>query len=456
MLRFTKDFNCCKTVSCKNFGITESDTYIQKSERLGYLSTECKLCGSNPPWINNALVKKVLAEKLQLHFGRKVVGCKKCSPTFFMTTTPPSKLHGFTSAGTQRKKCKQCGAVFTLPDFKNIEALKTVLASLTAKKEIKNAIKESGLSARLYYFYLNKLALVLSNFSRLNEQKILQQKSLGMHSEGRLVSLSHQRGLYVLFTAEFNSGYILLQTNNLTKHQFASEFIYHETKNTLASNIDSDNLEKVLLARYQNNLKRNHFEQLIVGELKPIVKCNAIYPDKVAYVHFQMLKVFTEGGQQYEHYIEHESTLRSASLMSSFSAIKDATANVYFFLPFVRSNIDKNGSLNGRPIGWWNDIWFSNKVGAFCPVTRKLKGSPSFSLNRGDAIENFYQYINKSMNKNCNSMQVINNISEIYRVIYNYCVIEKEQTAASRLGLTDNVYQPETLLEEALRQISAE
>ncbi|WP_022941625.1 hypothetical protein [Psychromonas hadalis] len=452
MLIFTKDFNCCKTVICENFGVSESDTYIKKSERLGYLSTECTLCGSNPPWINNELVKKVLAEKLQLNFGQKIVGCKKCSPTFFITATPPSKLHGFTSAGTQRKKCTHCGAVFTLPDFKSTDALKIVLASLMAKKEIKNAIKESGLSARLYYFYLNKLALILSNFSRINEQKILQREYLGMHSEGRLVSLSHQRGLYVLFTAEIESGYILLQTNNLTKHQFADKFIYHETKNTLASNIDSDNLEEILLARYQNNLKRNHFEQVIVGDLKPIVKCNAIYPDKVAYVHFQLLKAFTEGVQQYEHYIEHESTLRAAALMSSFSSIKNATANIYFFLPFVGSN----QNLKGKPIGWWNDIWFSNEVGAFCPVTCKLKGSPSFSLHTGDAIENFYRYINNNMNKNCNSMQVIDNLSEIYRVIYNYCVIEKDQSAASRLGITDHVYQTEALLEEALQQIKGE
>jgi hypothetical protein len=452
MLRFTKDFNCCKTVGCDNFGVSDSDSYIQKSERLGYLSTECKLCGSNPPWINNELVKLVLAEKFEQQFAQKIVGCKKCSPYFFIAETLKSKRHGFTSAGTQRKKCSQCGIVFTLPDFKNSAALLMVLASVLSQKEIKTTIKESGLSARLYYFYLNKLALLFSNFSRMNENKILTRQYLGMHSEGRLLKLNHQRGLYCLFSAEIDSGYILLQTHNLTKHTFADEFIYHEKESTLATNIKSYNLEEVLLDRYQKNLTRNHFEQLIVGDLKPIVKCNAIYPDKVAYIHFQLLKAFTSKVGKYDHFIEHESTLRSASLMSSYVSIKSTRANVYYYLPFVGG--DEN--LNGKRLGWWNDIWFSNKVGAFSPITCKLKPYPTFSLNKGDAIEHFYQYLNKNVNKNTSSMQVIDNIFEIHRVIYNYCIPFEGQTAACLLGLSDKNYQPEHLFDEALKQMSTE
>jgi hypothetical protein len=72
MFKFTDDFNCCKTVSCKNFAVINSDDYIQHSKRLGYLSIECKLCGSNPPWINNAVVEKILQEKLKFQFARKL------------------------------------------------------------------------------------------------------------------------------------------------------------------------------------------------------------------------------------------------------------------------------------------------------------------------------------------------------------------------------------------------
>ncbi len=423
---------------------------IQRSERLGYLSTECKLCGSNPPWINNDLIEEVLSEKLEQYFAHKAVGCNRCSPYFFITKTPQSKLHGFTSAGTQRKKCSQCGAVFTQSEYKNVDALKLVLASLQKKSEIKIAIKESGLSSRLYYFYLNKLAVIFSNFSHLNEQKILMNEYLGMHSEGRLLPLSHQRGIYALFTAEIESGYILLQTNNLTKQPVEDDFLYQESESTIVANIDSNNIEEVLLTRYESNLKRNHFEQLIIGKLKPITKCNAIYPDKVAYIHFQLLKVFTGDIKNYEHYIEHESTLRAAALMSSLPEIQTNTANVYYFLPLS----GQAGKLNGSAIGWWNDIWFSNELGAFCPITCKLKGQPNFSLKQAGAIDSYYNYLSSAVNKNVNSKQVIDNILEIYRVIYNYCSDNNEASKAQLLGVAERSYLPEQLLDRALEKIS--
>jgi len=450
MLKFRKNFNCCKSVACENFGVSESDSYIHQSERLGYLSVECTLCGSNPPWINNDLVAEVLAEKMEKQFGHKVVGCKKCSPYFFVNPSPSAKLHGFTSAGTQRKKCTHCSAIFTLPDFKNVDALQRVLASIVEKKEIKTAIKESGLAARLYYFYLNKLALIFSNFSHSNEEQVLQREYLGMHSEGRLLELTHQRGFYALFTAEIESGYILLQSNNLTKLSFSDAFIYKETANTMVTNIDSDNLELVLLDRYQSNLKRNTFEQLILGEVKPIINCNAIYPDKVAYIHFQLLSLMTDSVSYYEHYIEHETTLRSGALMSSLEELERGAANIYYFLPFNSEDI----KLTGKKLGWWGDIWFSNSVGAFSSVTGRLKANPTFMLKKGRAIEHFFDYYSSHLNKSVNSMQVIDDLSEIQRVLYNYCVEREGTTPACLLGITECTYQPAELLEIAIQQLS--
>lgn len=447
MLKFRKDFNCCKTVPCDNFGISDSDSYIHKSERLGYLSVECTLCGSNPPWINNDLVQQVLAEKLAKQFAHKLSGCKKCSGQFFVSDNPPAKLHGFTSAGTQRKKCSQCAHIFTQSEVKNVDALQGVLASLSLGQDIKSAIKSTGLAPRLYYFYLHKLALILSNFSRHNEEQALQRDYLGIHSEGRLIDLTHMRGFYTLFSAEIDSGYILLHNNNLTKLSFSDAFIYKEKVNTTVNNIDSDNLELVLLGRYQSNLKRNHFEQLILGDIKPIVKCNAIYPDKVAYIHFQLLKYITHNAQKYDHYIEHESILRSGALMSSLEDIERGDADVYYFLPFDSADSE----LTGKRLGWWGDIWFSNKVGAFSSVTRKLKAQPTFTLQKGQAIERFYQYLNGQLNKSVNSMQVIDDLSEIYRVLYNYCENDVDQSPATLLGISTKTYQPQQLLEAAIK-----
>ena len=375
MIKFREDFNCCKTVGCKNFGVVNSPDYIYKSRRLGYLSIECKACGSNPPWINNALANNILREKVEFQFGRKLTDCPKCYKYFFMTEKTDTKLYGYTSAGTQRKKCSQCHSIFSLQNFKNIDALKLVLSTIIANKEIRALIKSTGLSARLYYFYLNKLALILSNFSRLNEENVIKRKYLAMHTEGKVLHLDHHRGLYTLITSEVESGYILLQTNNLTKQSISEYYIYDEKDNTIISTLDSSNIENVLINRYQQNMRRNHFEQLLVGELKPITKCNLIYPDKLAYIHFQLLNAFTTKADTYDHYIEHESCLRSAALMASDSDIKKSNAGIYFFLPFPKTS----ENLQGKEIGWWKDKWFSHELGAYCPIVCKIKNKTTLN-----------------------------------------------------------------------------
>ncbi len=452
MVTFRKDFNCCKTVACKNFGVLDSEDYIYKSQRLGYWSTECKACGSHPPWINNALVKELLKEKLEFHFARKLTGCPQCHHCFFISKKTSAKRYGFTSAGTQRKKCSQCGAIFTQPKFKNIAALNAVLAAVIANKEIRASIKSSGLSARLYYFYLNKLALIFSNFSRLQEEAAMARKQLAMHSEGRVLHLTHQRGLYTLITEEVDSGYILLQTDNLSKQSISDYYRYDETDNTQILTRDSSNIENALIDRYRQNMQRNHFEQLLVGKLQAISNCQLIYPDKLAYVHFQLLNVFVEKVQHYAHYIEHESCLRAAALMAAYPDIKKGRAGVYFFLPFANNE----APLQGKEVGWWKDKWFSNRLGAYSPIVSPIKDGTDFKRPLGNSIALFYAYLDKHMYKGVNSMEVIANLCTIYRVIFNYCELDNGKSRANNFALNDKVYTPEALLDDALKTIMAE
>jgi len=451
MVEFRQNFNCCKTVGCKNFGVIDSPDYIYKSRRLGYLSIECKACGSNPPWINNRLVNDLLQEKLELQFGRKLTGCPDCYNYFFLSEKTTENLYGFTSAGSQRKRCSQCNAIFTLQKYKNISALKSLLATITSQQEMREALKSTGLSARLYYFYLNKLALILSNFSRLHEEKVIAKKQLAMHTEGRVLHFEHKRGVYTLITSEADSGYILLQNNNLTKQNLAANDIYRAVENSRISVQNLSNIENALIERYQQHMKRKHFEQLLVGELKPITKCHLIYPDKLAYIHFQLLNAFTLKAHKYIHYIEHESCLRAAALMASYSQIQKSNAQVYFFVPCTKTD----ERLQGKEIGWWKDRWFTNELGAYCHITSSIAGSDDFKLRASDSVELFYTYLDRQMNKGVNSISVIDNLSEIHRVIFNYCDLINSQTRANLFAVSGKVYTPESLLDDALAMIMA-
>jgi len=449
MFTFTKDFNCCKTVHCKNFALANSADYIQKSRQLGYLSIACTSCGSYPPWINNALVEQIINEKLAANFTRKLTACPKCAQYFFFSKNPESTLHGYTSAGTQRKRCSLCHAVFSQTNFKNINALRLVLSSIMANQEIKKSIKVTGLSARLYYFYLDKLAQLFVNFSRLNEEKVIRRKHLALYTQGKVVHLAHKRGFYSLLTSDTTSGYILLQNNNLTRECLAKEEVYDAQENTIISVNDKDNLETVLINRYDQHLKRKHFEQLLVGELKPFTKCHLIYPDKLVYAHFQLLNAFTAKTSSYTHYIEHESCFRSAALMASAADIKTAKAEVYFYFPSPPAS----EHLKGKKIGWWGDKWFSNASGAYCPITANTKFNADLKLTDTSSIALFYGYLNDNLNKGINSINVVDNLCEIHRIIFNYCALKNNTSRAKLLKVTDTIYTPESLLDAALKTI---
>ena len=451
MFKFRDDFNACKTIYCKNFGVVNSEDYVYKTRRLGYLAIDCAVCGSHPPWIDNQLIKKVLKEKFNAQFMQKLTGCPECNNAFFITNKTETTRHGYTSAGTPRKKCNRCGCVFTLQRYKNRDALNIVLNSVLFAGGKSSPIKETGLSARLYYFYLNKLALLLSNFSRLKEQASISTQHLAMHTQGKRVALGHQRGFYSFVTSEARSGYILLQSNNLTELQLQKKDLYSLVDDTRIVTDEHENIENILVDRYAQHLNRKHFEQLLCGPLKSVRNSNLIYPDKLAYVHFQLLKVFTDHREKYSYYIDHESAMRSAALMSVVDDIKEKQVDVSFFVPLKSSN----EVLQGKEIGWWKDKWFTNEQGAYCPILSQQK-KVNLPLFNTDGVEDFYSYLDKSLYKGVNSHRVIDNVSEIYRVIFNYCEVKNGRTTAQALLINEKAYTPKSLLEEALAVVASE
>lgn len=449
MKTFRKDFNSCKTVSCRNFGVIASKDYIYQSQRLGYLSVECKACGSNPPWVNNGVVSSTLDEKLSMQLGRKISDCPACHPYFFITDKTLSIRHGYTSAGIQRKKCCHCQRVFSLPHDKNMALYKVMLEAIFYGKSVNETIKSSGLSARLYYFYLDKIANLFRNFSRQNEETMVDCDYLALHTQGKVLHLAHQRGFYNLITSENDSGYVLLQSNNLTKQKLNPQEIYNSDKDTIITSSKDNNIERCLIDRYQQNLQRKHFEQLLIGPLKALSKCHLMYPNTLAYMHFQLLTAFTHRASHYNHYIEHESCLRSAALMASYDDIVQGHAGIYFVLPFA----DHHEKLKGREIGWWKDKWFSNDHGAYCAIVGDPMPNHLEQISANNSALEFHCYLDKHLNKNINSLNVIDNLSEIHRVIFNYCEIKNKKTRAMILGVCEQIYTPSSLLEAAFAKI---
>lgn len=446
MFDIRKDFNCCKTISCKNFGVNGSEDYVYKSRRLGYLSVECKACGSNPPWINNELIENIQKEKLTFHFARKITHCKHCYQYFFFNEKNTAKLHGFTGAGTQRLKCNNCHRIYSLGRHKNIDAIRQVLQTIIDNLDINVAIRKTGLSARLYYFYLEKLSLLFTNYSRLKEQDVMERKYIALQTEGKVLHLHHKRGFYTLLSAEAESGYVLLQTNNLTKQKLLERDVYNTCENTIIKDTHANNVENEIKQHYQQTLYRKHFEKLLIGEIKAINHCNLLYPNKLVYVHFSLLRAFIQKAQRYSHYIELESSIRAAAVMSAYPEIKTGKADVYYYLPFLNNQ----EVLNNKKIGWWGDRWFSFELGAYSSITNNSKNDIPFHLNDTDHLNRYYTYLEQNLNKSLNSFNTIANFSEIHRVLFNFCQAHRDKTPAMSFGLIESALTATELLNEAI------
>jgi hypothetical protein len=449
------NLNCCKTISCANFSVSvgENTAYIEKSTKMGFVATACMICGSNSPWIDNELIRQLFLEKEKLHFGRKLNGCVNCSNLFFSNDNFLKKdsQYGFTSAGTPRHRCSTCQKIYSKRHFKNTDPLKKILDAIIADTETGEMVKSTGLSSRLYYFYLDKLASVLSNFSRQNEQNKLNVKNLVMHTQGNKLSLKGKKGLYNLVTVEPSSGYLLLQSINLTQVEVKKEEIYSAIRNTMITDDPSLNLQSLINSHYQQTMQRTHFEELLIGNLKTINKCHQIYPKNLAYVHFQLLKAFTKKADHYAHYISHESSLRSGALMAVAGDLKGNRAEVYYFHPF--SDPLKKEKLRGQKIGWWSDRWFSDEFGAYCSITTPKNNRNNLHLSQKNSVCLFNEYLSSKMYKKFNSMSVIENILEVHRALFNYCLTSNgsSQTPASTLGLFDKKLTAQELLDEALQ-----
>ena len=135
--------------------------------------------------------------------------------------------------------------------------------------------------------------------------------------------------------------------------------------------------------------------------------------------------------------------------MASAADIKTTKAEVYFYFPFPPAG----EHLQGKKIGWWGDKWFSNDFGAYCPIAANTKFNADLHLTDTSSIKLFYAYLDDNLNKGINSINVIDNLCEIHRIIFNYCELKNNTSRAKLLKVTDTIYTPESLLDAALKTI---
>jgi len=65
-------------------------------------------------------------------------------------------------------------------------------------------------------------------------------------------------------------------------------------------------------------------------------------------------------------------------------------------------------------------------------------------------LNHYYGYLDTHLNKSLNSFNTITNLSEIHRVLFNFCHLKNDKTTAMKFGLAEYAYNGMELLSEAM------
>ncbi|BEU02024.1 hypothetical protein OAG1_08240 [Agarivorans sp. OAG1] len=452
---YRQRFNCCKNCRCPNFGLTESSDYLAESHQLGYPALHCKACGSYPPLVDSHSVNLIVEERTKLHLSKAPCGCSNCEPGFFLGPTTGVKRYGKTGANSQRYQCRKCQSVFTQVHVKGSEQLCRLFNSLSLGHSPQKIMQQLSIAPKIYYQLLQRLFHCLRFYSRQQEVMALKRQFLAIHTESNVHEFSEQKRVWALCSSEAQSGYVLLHTHNQTQLQLNDSVYYQQQASTRLPALQDSPIVEALKRRYQLTLNRYHFEDLHYGPTSHLRGTQIIQPAICAYAHFQLLSGFTHQVKHFHHYIEHESSIRGAALMSCVEQIREKSADVYYIYQHPRTQSDMGAA--GNKVGWWNDRWYPAPFGAFCGISSGQQVPAPIDLPRPQACQSFFEHLEQNMSKQLKSASSVDALFEINRALFNYVITDQNgETPAMRLGASEQPLSGTTLVSAAVAAVNAD
>jgi hypothetical protein len=452
MLALRKSFNCCKTFGCENLGVIDSPEYTPLSYHLGYPALHCHRCGSYPPLVDDATIHQLVQEKSNQHFSLTPCGCPNCLPMISDHRALGTRRYGRTGAGQQRLACRRCSKVFTAPRWPATEQTAELLARVFEGKAPMQTMATLALAPKLYYEQLQRLANGLRFLSRQLEAARQPESLTGLLTESQTLEFSGHKRVWILGSSHAHSGYMFLINHNLAHSEVSSEGRYQSTSDSRLSPFEHQDRLGALKLRYEQTLKRPHFEDLNYGPAQPLRGAALVKPALLAYAHFQMLQPLTDPSAHIHHYLEHESCIRGAALMGSIDAIRAGEAEVFY--TFRHETRSESLPTTGHKVGWWHDRWYPAHFGAYSPITYRSHYRHPMSLANPSSCDAFWSQLNGALPYQLRSTATLDAWLEIQRCYFNFMHCdETSTTAAMRLGLTQQVCQPHDLVEMAQKAI---
>lgn len=450
MKSYQRHFNCCKAFACSELGITSEKP--EKTFHLGFESTYCPNCSSFPPWVDDETVTALIDEFSQNNFSTAPFGCPDCKPVFFEPPLTASR-YGKTSAGRQRLKCNNCDKIFTPGSLNADPRWNQIIQGIMARRSALAIAYDIDVSPKVYYQLLHRLANGLRMMARKLESQNAQKPFMAILTESKVLPFKHGHSLWALSSCDADSGYVLLNSTNLSQVSIPEDGHYSATEFNRSKPYHQLGLYQALIKRYENTMARLNFENLNYGIAKPIAKAQLVKPALVAYAHFQLLRNFTQHSDHFHHYLEHESCIRGAGLMSCIDEIKAGNADVFYV--FRHHHTGTELSKDGEQIGWWNDRWYPFRAGAWSPITPRKQYQKEFELTLPLAVKNAFKHMLGILPPELKSAAPLQSIIEIQRCVYNFCNHDAAgYTPAMRQGFTDLVWNTDMLVHSMISEVA--
>lgn len=308
--------NYCKTLGCKNFGILDSPDYlIQGKDVL------CRECGFLFPVISSASLN-LFRHNANRPWKGLIRQCPGCGGRSL-------KKYGFSSRGDHRLYCCRCHKTFIAAEKLKADYRQEQLSSLIQEGASLSDIRDL---LRLDSTGLCRALGKLSRYANQHERQwAFSAFDIMLSTRAFYVNFSGGDGrLYVLVTAEEQSGNVVAISTNYATHPVEKEYQYISR---YEERLPPGTLTHLVQRKESITMRRKSLFDVDYGPATlhkndPGMLVKPVLP---AYRHFELVQTLTDDRSlNVQHYIDHECFILGGCMVANLAYVQQGRSHISF------------------------------------------------------------------------------------------------------------------------------
>ncbi|KKA51174.1 putative cytoplasmic protein [Salmonella enterica subsp. salamae] len=372
--------DACKTPGCKNLGILESPDYLPQGKNV-----LCRACGFLFPIIS-ARSLNLFRQAANQSWKGLVKSCPHCGGSSL-------KKYGFSAKGERRMYCRQCNKTFisytAIKGDARQENLATLIGEGASLVEIRAAlaVDSTGFSREL-----QKLSRRANQAER---DFVFPAFDIAMSTRAFRVKFNGgDSSLYVLVTAEEESGKVVAISTNYSAQPVEADYQYHSD---YEERLPSGTLAHLVQRKEALTMRRNvlfdvDYGPAVLYKNDPGMLVKPVLP---AYRHFELVQALTdERSLNVQHYLDHECFILGGCMMANFSYLRQGRCHISFVrergVTPPKRDLPPRLFLSG---GIRNNVWRTFSTRDYAMAVCNLTGNKKVSLLRHATLNSATAFI---------------------------------------------------------------